>query len=270
MQNIRKLIFAFMLIASANACSRGLNHQEAKTVVEQHPLIRTTDSVSVDAISIVNDAESIVRATIAGHTTNLKFRRYDTGWTWEFVETKAGGWIAPEVAVGQIREEHRTKAATEWAKQNADGYANTAKTMNYVHLFQVLNPSEWMHFPIWLQGKEMLGKMWKKRENENADAKLRSYVLNNDRWLDAWGSELHAAVNRKDDETLILSVGPDKTHGTEDDLSCLTTHQRGYEDGRQVWRPQRTWRLPEGLGNALDSFFDKDNDRIEYSKVAKP
>ena len=97
----------------------------------------------MDGVSSTNATEAIVRATIAGTTTNLKLRRFDTGWTWEFVETKAGGWVAPDVAVGQIREEQRTIAAAAWAEQNKAAYTRTAKTIWYRHPSNhVPNPTE--------------------------------------------------------------------------------------------------------------------------------
>ena len=56
-----------------------------------------------------SEAEAIARVAIDGHVLNLKFRRYDDGWRWEFAETKAGGWIAPDVVAQQL-----TTAAVAW------------------------------------------------------------------------------------------------------------------------------------------------------------
>jgi hypothetical protein len=92
-------------------CSRGLSHDEALRVISGHKALRASDNVSVDAISSTSASEAIVRTTIAGETLNLKLRKFDTGWTWEFAETKGGGWIAPDVAIAQVREIRRVEAA---------------------------------------------------------------------------------------------------------------------------------------------------------------
>src|SRR5262249_33645132 len=88
---------------------------EAKRVVESNQVIRRADDhVMIDAISQSSPTEAVVRASISGEMTNLKFRRYDTGWSWEFVETKAGGWIAPDQAIIELREPARLKRVAEW------------------------------------------------------------------------------------------------------------------------------------------------------------
>lgn len=102
-----------ILALLACACSRGLSHDEALRTISTQKSLRVTDNVTVDAISSSAPNEAIVRATIAGETMNLKLRRFDTGWAWEFAETKSGGWIAVDEAVAQVRERRRTVAASE-------------------------------------------------------------------------------------------------------------------------------------------------------------
>jgi hypothetical protein len=254
------------VIVSIPACRGGLTRDEAKNVIEQHRLIRPTDKVSVDAISSGDTTEAIVRATIAGTTTNLKFRRFDTGWTWEFVETKSGGWIAPDVAIGQIREEQRTVAAAAWAEQNKAAYASTAQTMQYVALYHVPNPSEVENYALWMRLKRSMAESFKSRP----DMQDRLPVITSDRWTDAWGGEIRADFDSKDNSTLITSPGADKTRGTDDDLMCLNTFQRGVEDGRLIWVHNKSWRVPEDLGSVVGTLFDKRTDKLEYSKVVKP
>ena len=116
-------------------CSRALTTEEAKRTVQSSSLLRPTDSVAIDALSPTSDTESVVHATINGRSLNLKFRRFDKGWTWEFVETRAGGWVAPDIAVAQIREEDRTVEAKKWADANNSDYASTAKTIDILNLF---------------------------------------------------------------------------------------------------------------------------------------
>lgn len=260
------MIVGCVAVFASTACGRGLDHEDAQKIVEESPLIRPTDSVAVEAMSALNDAETVVRTTIAGRTTNLKFRRYDTGWKWEFVETASGGWIAPDVAISLIREEQRTVAAANWAEQNAAPYAATAKTMYYVSLYHVPNPSELANLEMWKKLTAGIVDMAKRRP----DMQDRLPVLTADRWSDAWGSEIAARYDSKDGSTVLVSFGPDKVQGNEDDLICLNMFRRDYEDGRMVWQHDKRWRLPENLGPVLESHFDKRNDRIEYSKVMKP
>lgn len=252
-----------LVAVSIAACSRGLSHNEAKNVIQQNSLIRANDKVSVDAISSTNSAEAVVRATIAGNTTNLKFRRFDKGWTWEFVETKSGGWIAPDVAIGQIREEHRTAAAAAWADQNRAAYAATAKTMDLIMLLKVPNPTAQGDIERWLKLNQLLLNMAKADSDQE-----RLAVLTNDNPEDAWGGGIETRLNSR--AALMVSLGPDKVMGTEDDVLCLNTFRRDVENGRMVWAHDRVWTLPEGLDSAVEPFLDKRTDRVEYTKVVKP
>jgi hypothetical protein len=99
---------AVPLVLMILGCSRSLTHKEAEEIVRRHPALQPDDAVLVEAVSHESgQTEAIARAKLIAPTLNLKFRRYDTGWTWEFVETRAGGWIAPDVAIGQVRKEIR-------------------------------------------------------------------------------------------------------------------------------------------------------------------
>jgi hypothetical protein len=226
------VLVGLIAVFATGACGRGLDRDEAKRIVQDSPLIRPTDNVAVEAMSALNDAETVVRTTIAGKPTNLKFRRFDTGWKWEFVETNSGGWIAPEVAISQIREEQRAVAAAKWAAENAAPYAATAKTMYYVSLYHVPNPSELANFEMWKKLTAGIVDMAKRRP----DMQDRLPVLTADRWSDAWGSDIAARYDGKDGSTVLVSFGPDKIQGNEDDLICLNTFRRDYEDGRMVWQ----------------------------------
>lgn len=256
----------FLAAVSGSACSRELSREEAKAVIEQHSLIRPTDNVSVEAISSAAETEAIVRATISGTTTNLKLRRFDTGWTWEFVETKSGGWIAPDVAIGQIREEQRTAKAVAWAEQNRVAYASTAQTMRYVAIYHVPNPTELENYAVWTRLKRSMAESFKSRP----EMQDRLAVLTSERWTDAWGGENQLEFDSKDNSTLMTSLGADGTRGTDDDVLCLNTFRRGMEDGRLVWHHETSWRVPEGLGVVVELFLDKRTDKLEYSKVVKP
>lgn len=262
---------AFAALAfSVVGCSRDLSRDEARRVIEQNTLIRPTDKVSIDAISSTSSAEAIVRATVAGQTTNLKFRRFDTGWTWEFIETKAGGWVAPDVAVGQIREEHRIVAAIEWATRNEADYAATAKTLNLIAMYDVQNPKELENPALVAKLRQMMVDMAKKRAKDepNSDWPDRLAVLTNDHVKDAWGSEILASFGEK--QAILTSIGPDKQQRTDDDLLCLVNMRPGFENGRSVWHQDKSWKLPEGLGSAVEKFADRPYGTVEFSKVVKP
>jgi hypothetical protein len=270
MKSVGGAVMLGVLAFVVPACSRGLSREEAKAVIEENSLIRQTDAVSVDGISSTNEAEAVVRATIAGATTNLKFRRFDSGWTWEFVETKAGGWVAPDVAIGQIREEKRTIAAVAWAEQHKDAYTKTAETMWLVSVHQVPSPGERENYDLYLKLKKMRTDQFAKLAKAgNSELDEVVAVLTSDRWPDAWGSDIQVHLSDKDSSILVSSLGPDKTQGTDDDVLLLNIYRRGYEDGRQVWHHDRHWRVPEGLGDSIKN-FDKEDDKLEYSKVVKP
>jgi hypothetical protein len=203
---------------------------------------------------------------------NLKFRRFDKGWAWEFVETKTGGWITPDVAIGQIREQHRASAAAKWAEQQKDAYAATANTISLVAMYNVPNPTELINGGTWTKMRGSLAEMFRHRPDmaeEERTARLR--VLTSDRQVDAWGSDIETRFNRDSSAVLIVSAGPDKTKGNEDDLKCNNTFTQGFENGRTVWEHHRGWSVPEGLGSAvMNKFFDSRTDRVEYTQVVKP
>lgn len=261
---IQRLATVPLIALLLAGCQTELSRETATEAIEASKLIRPTDKVTVEGISSTSNTEAVVRATIAGNTANLKLRRFDTGWTWEFVETKAGGWVAPDVAIGQIREEQRGIAAAAWAEQHKAAYTKTAKTMWYVTVYHVPNPTERENYEIYVNSRKSLASFFKEPEH-----KERVAVITSERWTDAWGSDIQLQVSDKDSSILISSAGPDKTIGTEDDLLCLNTFRRGYEDGRQVWNRARQWRVPEGLAISIED-FDQEDDKLEYSRVVKP
>lgn len=120
---------------SVLACNRGLSRDEALRSINTHSTIRTTDDVTIDALSQSGPNEAIVRATLLGRTTNLKLRRFDSGWTWEFVETKVGGWIPPETAMAELREPDRQKRATAWADAHRAEYTRTAWALHILAIY---------------------------------------------------------------------------------------------------------------------------------------
>lgn len=244
------------------ACSGGLTPEDAKQVVTGNSLMRPTDTVIVDAVSATSDTESVVRTTINGHTLNLKLRRFDKGWTWEFVETKAGGWIAPDVAIGQIREEDRNAAAVQWANEHRANYASTAPVIEILQIYAP-NPTEPMDAATWLAKRRQFARFFRNSPD-------RYTVLSNDHPLDAWGTEIVGRFDASRNWALVQSAGPDKAVGTEDDLACLKSWRRVFEDGRMKWDSVQTWYVPEGLGDVVRAFVDEPDGEIKYAKVVKP
>lgn len=257
---------------SVLGCSRALTHDQAKAVILRNVLIRATDDVSVDAVSPSGEAEAIVRATVAGETTNMKFRRFDSGWTWEFVETKTGGWIAPDVAIGQVREGHRALAAAQWADKQMDAYRATAMTINLMVIYYVPNPTERLNLASWAKNRGLLVEMFRTmRDIDEQERTARIRVLTSDRQIDAWGGAMEAQFDSNSGLSVVVSAGPDKIRGNEDDLICSRTFASGFEDGRRVWNTHDAWSIPEGLdGAVMNKFFDKSSDRIEHTRVIKP
>jgi hypothetical protein len=263
----RPLAGVFILaLVSASACgSKELTRDEAKNVIQQRSLIRPTDNVSVDAISSTSPTEALVRASLAGTTTNLKFRCFDTGWTSEFVETKTGGWLAPDVAIGQIREDNRKAAAAKWAQEHKELYAKTAKQMYYISVYHVPNPKE-VALPNYREYQEKQLRLFASlfKDKSDTDSQLRFSVIQSKELRDAWEAPIRFDYNSKDGSTLVVSSGADKKAGTDDDLVCLNTFRRGYEDGREVFFHDRTWRIPEHMDSIVGDFFDTDGDKLEY------
>jgi hypothetical protein len=248
-------------------CSRDLSHDEAKRVIEQSPFIRPADNVSVDGISATNTAEAVVRATIAGQTTNLKFRRFDKGWAWEFVETKTGGWVAPDVAVGQIREERRTVAALAWAAEHREAYKATAFDMDVMVIYGP-TPPQGLNAENWITEKHRFIGLFE--TDTRPGMQQRAKVLKDDHAGDAWGTEFSMDFNTTKNSVMVTSLGPDKKKGTDDDIVCIGQWRQVFEDGGLRWTKDMSWSIPEGLGSLVEQFTDMPYGRIEYTKAVKP
>ncbi|MBA2257730.1 MAG: hypothetical protein H0W18_02430, partial [Acidobacteria bacterium] len=98
----------------AIGCSRDLSARDADRIIAAHPQASGL-AVSTEGISKTSESESITKTRVGDSTYNLKFRRYDKDWRWEFVETKGGGWIAADELLDQLQEKERGKRAEAWA-----------------------------------------------------------------------------------------------------------------------------------------------------------
>ena len=102
------------------------------------------------------------------------------------------------------------------------------------------------------------------------DSRLRLSVIQTKEFRDAWEALIGFDYNPKDGSTVVVSSGADKKVVTGDDLVCLNTFRHGYEDGREVYFHDRTWRIPEHMDTIVAGSFDKDGDKLEYSQMARP
>jgi hypothetical protein len=159
---------------------------------------------------------------MGGRTANLKFRRFDKGWTWEFVETKAGGWIAPDVAIGQIREEDRIVAASTWADEHKSAYAKTAAAIEILSIY-VPNPTMGLDVVTWMDTRHRFAEILKTR----SDLQGRVVVLADDHAADAWGNEFLVNFDTANNSAVVLywpvpSVTTDRTFSIKAGLAAST------------------------------------------------
>src|SRR5687767_15082132 len=90
-----------VLVVFGAGCNRGLTAEKADGIITAHPKAIGVTPVSTEGISATSETEAITKTKIGDEVLNLKFRRYDKEWRWEFVETKGGGWIASEEVLDQ-------------------------------------------------------------------------------------------------------------------------------------------------------------------------
>ena len=278
--------FVMLLVCALVGCNRGLSHDQARQLIVGNNLIRSSDAVAVDAVSAQGSTEAIARATIAGHTANLKFRKYDSGWTWEFVETKAGGWISPDVAMSQIREANRQAKIPEWALKNRSAYARTMAMMenvtNDMPTLETIpfSPDGWLFLRTKIA--DILDSVVREaRKNPAAFPNLtaddldqreqRAAQLRDLQTPDAWGHPLVRNFALGDHQAIIGSIGPDGAAGTSDDIVCKAVGSKRYEDDRFVWRYSKRWAVPEGLEDVMrDYIAPKSEATVDYIKLLEP
>lgn len=280
------MFLAILAAVALSTCSKDLTRDDAKRLIASNSLIRSGDDVSIEAISSSSPTESIIRARIAGTATNLKFRRYDSGWVWEFVETKAGGWIAPDMAMAQIRETNRQPRIVEWAAKTSTDYLKTLLMID--RTTNSLPALDSMTFSVagWLEMRRKMADIlqhvddeWKRNPNSfpglTADRVAMNdeevVQLNNLETPDAWGHPVLGNFELGDHKAAIVSLGPDGQQSTPDDVICIVTGSKLYEDGRYLWRYRKHWQVPEGLQNAMADYVStKAGGTVEYAKLIQP
>lgn len=292
---MKHLCLFLSFLAVTSGCTRELSHSQAQHIIESSPLVKPADDhVVVDAISSPSPTEAIVRATIAGETTNLKFRKYDTGWTWEFQETKGGGWIAPDQGVGQIREANRQRRIVQWVAKNQDAYRTSIEAVD--ELCGDVNLPHRLDMPFtvgqWLANRKSSGEMSIRliadslhypkaytpeattpegieRRRRRAQGLIAPPAV-----TDAWGSELLINFDVGDHQAVFLSMGPDKQKGTDDDVVCVAKGRKETWDlggpGELRWAYDLSWVVPEGLDFAVSTHVTKTFGSVQYAKLLKP
>jgi hypothetical protein len=261
------IVVAATLVASG--CNRGLTNGDAQQAIVAHPLIEAADNVKVEAISQESGkTEAIVRASIGDARLNLKLRRYDKGWTWEAVETKAGGWIAPDEAIKQIRDQQRQARALQWAAEHGAKYSDSVKAV-LVYVDSLPSGSKIGLQEGWFLMREFSvkgAKIGNFSENERQE-RIKKF---SEPAIDAWGNEVLMSFSESDRTATFVSAGLDKKKGTEDDIVCVAVGQQVWSpaDERLVWRYRKTWRVPEGLETVIKPLLEAE-DQMEFARLAQ-
>ena len=202
---MRPWTIAIVLAALCGACSGGkLSSEEALRVIRSNSTITTKDTVAVEAVSQAEGAaEAIVKAKVNAATMNLKLRRYDKGWQWEFAETNGGSWIAPHLALEPMREEERLARAAEWAKPHLEKYALTA-TVLALQCHPCPRSGDEFDLQSWDARRKMLLGVFERKQNALALRAFREGAL------DGWEKPIE--VGRFDSSKRAVafrSLGPD-------------------------------------------------------------
>jgi len=261
------------------ACSKRLSANEANRLVAAHPLAKGLEPIATEAISTASDTEAITRTKIGDAVVNLKFRRYDTGWMWEFVETKGGGWIAADEALKTFQEAARQKRVDAWVTKNGDAYHQTVATMDAYsdnmprRTDWELSFQRWQYLRnFWVESSKRLAADPELKDEERRKRLLNSVERNSKPAHDAWGQEILIHFDDRQRRATFLSTGPDRIQKTPDDVVCLVTGQRAWDSSYEkvLWDYTKQWWLPEGLQSAIDKAIDTpENRKAEFSKVVE-
>jgi hypothetical protein len=287
---MKRACILLSVLSLASGCSHGLSHEQAQQLIESNALVRPAeDHVVVDAVSMSSQTEAIVRATIAGQTSNLKFRKFDTGWAWEFMETRNGGWIAPDVGVGQIRETNRQRRIVEWVTKNQDAYQRTIEGLDGYsdglpnRIDTPFTVTEWRRMRMFLGEIELRSIEDSQRHPEGYEPdaitplaierrRRRAQARMAPTASDAWGSEFLINFDFSEHQAVFLSVGPDKQKATDDDVMCVAKGRKeAFEGGigGLRWAYDKSWVLPEGLDAVVAPHFTKTFGSVQYRKLLR-
>lgn len=272
------LVLTIVAMMSAG-CGHQLKAPEADRLVSAHPKAQGLTPITTEAVSSTSDTEAITRTKIVDQILNLKFRRYDNGWRWEFAETKGGGWIAAEEVLGSLQEAARVKRANVWATSHAADYQNTIAAMDRYSESMPRLTSKSLTFTTWNEHRHLLADFSKqilaidKAIDAERRARLESEIASVDQpAMDAWNHEILLAFDDSKRQATFLSIGPDGKKATADDVLCLVTGRREWDSSRNeaVWEYTKQWLLPEGLQGAIDAAIKQPaNRKAEFSKAVE-
>jgi hypothetical protein len=249
---VRYAAVAIMVIVTW-ACGHSLNQAEAERVVKANAAAARVGEIRVDGISQSDRNEAIVRARFGSTVLNLRLRRYDTGWVWEFAETVAGGWVTPEKAVEQIREERRGHQLKTWLAANEVKYVLTVAFMGSVY-FGIGLPDDPKDFTIagWMKSRKRTAEFMRKQielptyspESKAISMAIQSALVGA-MPKDAWGNEISTELEEASWTFVAISNGADGIKGTKDDVVYTA---KGHVERRETrLKYLVSWTLPEGI-----------------------
>ena len=256
------------------SCSRDLTRSEADRIVAEHPKATGITPVTTEGISKTSDSEAITKTRIGGQVFNLKFRRYDKQWRWEFVETKGGGWLASDELLDQLQEKERLKRVDAWAATQMEAYIKTIASMDRYSDYMPRRTDWPFDVGGWLKTRKMildLRRSFTPKGQDPAKYEEETKQLEGPAF-DAWGNEILLHFNSTERKATFVSLGPDKQKGTDDEVICLVSGQHGWDDfnDRIAWDYTKAWQLPEGLQPALDKSIEElENRRATFTRPVK-
>lgn len=261
----------FVLALAMVACSRSISTDDALQAVRRHALFKPADRISVDAVSHqAGSTEAIAKTSINGNTYNLKLRRYDTGWTWEFAETKGGTWVSPDVMMTGLREEERATRVQKWVKEEGARYAEAARLLDHFSHDLPRRPDHPFSEEMWDVIRRVAEKYMRAEKDPNEYQKLSIRLIDDRR--DPWGTEMILRLDAAKRTGYFASAGPDKKLGTKDDLICVRTGRKEWdgEHEKVLWNYYRTWIAPEGLNGLLADYVDPSHgENIETQRAVE-
>ena len=253
------------------ACSKQLSASEAERVIAAYPKASDLGVVHVEAISQADGSnEAIVRVGFGETRLNAKLRRYDKGWEWEFVETKAGTWLSPDRVIAEIHEQERLKRAIAWANERLSQYEATIAAMDRYSDNMPRRTDRDFSVAEWYRLRKMMADLHRSfsphpQQHKTVESLEKPAI-------DAWGNEVLPHFDSKARTAMFVSKGPDGRQGTPDDVTCLVVGGKNWDDSRQeiMWDYVKRWTLPEGLQSAVEKAIEEPEDRkAEFSKVVQ-
>ncbi|MGE3519253.1 MAG: hypothetical protein AB7J63_09905, partial [Vicinamibacterales bacterium] len=226
------VVFASQLLLLCSCGPRALDATAALAAIEQNPASTDlgTKGLQIEGIAQADgSAEAIARVKVDETSQNWRFRRYDTGWQWEMVETRSGGWIDAEAAARNIVESRRLARAMDWASRNRSDYEQTFRSMDDFSQNLPRRTEVPLNVETWDQGRSIMAALVRHGGLSPVEKEERLKSLEGP-MFDAWGSEILMSFNDESRSATFLSVGADKLKGTNDDVICVVSGAKAWDD----------------------------------------